>query len=105
MAQPLLFQTGTLLGLEKPRPLGGVRVIWLCLKNVFEIAVAEGHESGEKPRPLAVDSPIQVISLLKTFERIISARPKTRNFSQSLRQAQIIILEILLEILNVFLWL
>jgi hypothetical protein len=26
--------------------LGWVRVIWLCLKIVFEIAVAEGHESG-----------------------------------------------------------
>jgi hypothetical protein len=42
--------------------LGWVRVIWLCLKIVFEIAVAEGHESGERLRPHAVDSPIQVIS-------------------------------------------
>ena len=30
-----------LFGLVKPRPLGGVRVSWLCLKNVFEIAVAK----------------------------------------------------------------
>jgi hypothetical protein len=26
---------------KNPRPLGGVRVIWLCLKNAFEIAVAK----------------------------------------------------------------
>jgi hypothetical protein len=34
-------------------------------KIVFEIAVAEGHESGERPRPQAVHSPIQAISLLQ----------------------------------------
>jgi len=30
-----------LFNLRKPRPLGGVKVIWLCLKNAFEIAVAK----------------------------------------------------------------
>ena len=54
-----------LLRPRKPRPLGGVRVVCLCLKNAFEIAVAEGHESGgERPGPLALDSLIQAISLL-----------------------------------------
>jgi len=53
-----------LLSLINPRPLGGVRVVWLCLENVLEIAVAEGRESGERPRPMAVNSPIQAISLL-----------------------------------------
>ena len=32
---------GNLFNLIKPRPLGGVRVVWLCLKNAFEIAVAK----------------------------------------------------------------
>jgi len=31
----------SLFNLGKPRPLGGVKVIWLCLKNAFEIAVAK----------------------------------------------------------------
>jgi hypothetical protein len=30
-----------LFNVGKPRPLGGVRVIWLCLKDAFEIAVAK----------------------------------------------------------------
>jgi len=52
-----------LMGHRNPRPLGVVRVFWLRLINAFEIAVAVGHESGQRPRPMVVDSPIQAISL------------------------------------------
>ena len=34
----LLANSLSLFSLGKPRPLGGVRVLWLCQKNVLEIA-------------------------------------------------------------------
>lgn len=51
--------------------MGVVRVPLLCLKDAFEIAVAEGHESRVRPQPMALDSPNQMISLLyNTIEEI-----------------------------------
>ena len=34
----MALSTKDLFSLGKPRPLGGVRVLWLCQKNVLEIA-------------------------------------------------------------------
>jgi len=52
-----------LIHLKNPRSPGGVRVIWLCLENAFEITW-QSHESGVRLRHLAGDRPIQAISLL-----------------------------------------
>ncbi len=54
---PILFNH------RKPRPLGVVRVKWLCLSIVLK-SRWRSHESGVRPRPLGVDSSIQAISLL-----------------------------------------
>ena len=44
-----LYPWYTLFSLGKPRPLGGVRVLWLCLKNVLEIAISLLLHNNVKP--------------------------------------------------------
>ena len=84
---PDLYSSPFLFRRLKPRPLGGVRVVWLCLLSAFEIAVAEGHKSVVRPRPLAVDSPIQAIFLLVVKE-ILGCHLSLSEFSPDSHKSQ-----------------
>jgi hypothetical protein len=62
---------------ENTDPLGQARDIGLCPENAFEFAVAKPW-IGRRPHPMAEDSPIQAISLLR----------HQRNFGDKIRESR-----------------